>query len=68
MNEKPNDGTAWKECPHCHASCLDVKRRRLNTAYPNDESNHLESCGSCFQDAIEYYSDLWGEYHNAVGG
>ncbi len=57
----------WTECPCCHAHCLGVKRRRLNTAYPNDESNFLESCGPCHQDAVEHYAELWDEYYNVVG-
>lgn len=50
-------------CPCCKTHKDDVATRRLNTAYAADESNWLESCGTCFEEAVEHYQDLWDTYY-----
>lgn len=49
-------------CVCCREYKLDVARRRLNAAYANDELNWLDSCGDCFEEAVEHYQDLWDTY------
>ena len=50
-------------CPCCHAFSR-VDRRRLNTAYVDDERNYLESCRDCFEAEVEHYADLWADYYS----
>ena len=55
-----------KECPFCKRKSKTVTRRPLNTMYHNEEQNFQESCDDCYQETIEYYSDLWSEYYSSV--
>lgn len=50
-------------CPCCNKKSTSVSRRRLNTAYTNEEQNWLISCRSCFECQYEYYLELWGQIH-----
>ncbi len=43
-----------------------VARRRKNTAYVDEKRNWMESCRECFQEAVEYYADLWQQYYADV--
>ena len=36
----------------------DIKRRRLNTEYANDESNYMTSCKYCYDEQCSYYQEL----------
>jgi len=57
-------------CPVCKKLRADksVERRRMNTAYINDESNYLTSCRSCFLRSEEYWKEQWDDYYSMVGG
>lgn len=52
-------------CPCCHRFRR-VERRRLNTAYNDDERNFMVSCDFCYEDAVEHYKDLWEDYYRNV--
>lgn len=52
-------------CPCCQRFML-IRKRRLNTAYVNDESNWMISCDNCYEEAVEYYSDLWDMYYQDI--
>jgi hypothetical protein len=51
------------ECPFCKKIGFIVKRR-LNTAYYEEESNWVNSCYDCFLEDIEYYKEQWDEYYS----
>lgn len=58
-----SEATNLTVCPCCEQLMPDVRKRRKNTAYVNDESNWLICCGACFQDMLEYYAELWDTYY-----
>jgi len=49
-------------CPVC-GSCTNIRRRRLNTNYYEEESNWMISCIECFNDIVAQYADIWSEYY-----
>lgn len=50
----------------CGGYDLNVERRRLNTAYVNEESNYMTSCIFCYLEAYKYYEDLWADYYASI--
>lgn len=48
-------------CPNCGQDDGTVERRAINTMYQNEESNYLISCKQCFDEAWNYYQELWDE-------
>lgn len=53
-------------CPACgDPHSLTVERRRLNTAYHNEESNWQTSCCHCFRESVEHYQELWDDYNSS---
>lgn len=50
-------------CPICGERRKDVESRRQNTAYVNDESNFVTSCGECYEEIQEYWAERWQEYY-----
>lgn len=54
-------------CPCCNRETIDIKKRRLNTAYVKDEANWLESCYDCYQQRVDHYSELWTDYYLSRG-
>lgn len=51
-------------CPGCGILKPDVAKRRINTAYHDDESNWQVSCRECWKETIEHYRELWAEYRS----
>ena len=53
---------------YCKCGCFFVypRRRRLNTAYVNDEQNYIISCLSCYRETIEYYKERWHDYYSSL--
>ena len=43
----------------------EIQRRRLNTAYVNEESNWLTSCLDCFKETWDYYQELWDDFYSS---
>ena len=41
-----------------------VERRRLNTAFADDESNWATCCDVCFGQLVDHYADLWDLYYH----
>lgn len=52
-------------CPCCEREMSDVEKRHRNTAYQNEESNWLESCGECFEQDYEFFQELWDDYYGS---
>ena len=54
-------------CEHCQIfhNKKEFKNRRLNTAYVDDSCNWLYSCEQVYNDAIEYYKELWEDYYRS---
>jgi len=57
---------AGRHCEHCGRFSRNVRRRRLNTAYVDEESNWLFGCLECYDRATEYFEQLWDEYYFLV--
>jgi hypothetical protein len=56
-------------CPNCEQESDTVGRRRLNTAFVDDELNHEYSCLDCFQEHCAYYKERWEDYWaDVIGG
>jgi cytochrome c553 len=51
-------------CPCCQEQRFDVRKRRRNTAYVNEESNWLICCGECHESDVEDYAELWDTYYH----
>lgn len=58
-----SEPTKLTVCPCCEQEKPDIRKRRKNTAYVNEESNWLVSCDECFQDTVAYYAELWADYY-----
>ena len=56
----------YLECVRCHQRLWDVKRRRMNTAYENHESNFTEQCEPCFEETEREWGAQWFEYYAGV--
>lgn len=55
-------------CPSCGKHGRDVCRRRMNTAYVNDESNFITECDSCFADTEDYWAEMCQEHYRNIRG
>jgi len=62
-NNQPPAGTP---CTICDTIDDTVRKRRLNTAYADDEDNWLVSCAACYNMAVESYQLAWEEYYHSV--
>lgn len=56
------------ECEFCEGvvNAIDIKNRRLNTSYVNDENNFFTSCTPCYKRAYEMYEEMWDEYYRGL--
>lgn len=54
------------KCPVCESFCHSVKRRRMNTAYNEPESNFMLSCLSCFDLSELDWGERWAEYRSGL--
>jgi len=50
------------ECPNCGFKKSNIKNRRMNTAYHDEASNWLLSCGTCFYISEENWAEMWKDY------
>jgi hypothetical protein len=53
-------------CNCCGRYFMYPERRRLNTAYVNEESNWLTSCQECYDEACDHYAELWNDYYGGL--
>jgi len=53
-------------CPSCQRFRMTIERRRQNTMYNDDESNHITCCIECFGRTQAYWNDQWDEYRRSV--
>lgn len=51
-------------CMPCKRWRLDLRKRRMNTAYHDDKQNYVVCCVDCFQEICENYQDLWETYRS----
>ena len=47
-----------------HECTNEGKKVRLNTAYIDDSLNLKVLCNDCYEEALEYYRDLWDQYYS----
>jgi hypothetical protein len=57
--DKPHE-----QCIRCELRTSSVHRRRMNTAYENDDSNFTVQCDYCFEESEKDWADMWHEYHS----
>ena len=53
-------------CDYCnkiHPFRIGIKKRKLNTAYVDDEQNWMISCLPAFLETVGYYKEKWEEYY-----
>ena len=44
----------------CHCGKFGfMRRRRMNTAYVEDEKNWTRCCDDCFEEICDHYTDMW---------
>lgn len=55
-----------KTCPCCGTVSDTVERRRMNTAYADEESNYLTSCLACFEMSEDYWRERWADYYGGL--
>ena len=55
-------GSSMK-CPCCEKEADEIERRRMNTAYVDDDSNWMISCLPCFDEMEEYWQERWDDYN-----
>lgn len=57
------------KCPECgvEVSINEIEKRRMNTAYINQEDNFSESCIKCFDETQLHWDELWKDYGNGNG-
>jgi len=57
-----------KKCPCCKRykwKWWQIRRRRMNTQFCDDDKNFLTSCEDCAEATMDYYAELWSEcYYN----
>jgi hypothetical protein len=48
-------------CPECNEIVpkKEIEKRKMNTAYVNEEENYLTSCIKCFDEIEERWKELW---------
>ena len=51
------------KCPCCEKEADEIERRRMNTAYVDDDSNWMISCLPCFDEMEEYWQERWDDYN-----
>lgn len=54
-------------CPTCKLFKRSVKRRRMDTAYVDEESNFCCECADCFEITQEYWAERWADYYGGFG-
>lgn len=54
------------KCPCCDEFTTDVMRRRMNTAYVEEESNYITCCLSCFDGVQDHWNERWAEYYGSL--
>ena len=52
------------KCQGCGKESIDVKRRRQNTLYVDNEMNYVNLCKDCQQENDEYWTERWNDYYN----
>lgn len=58
----------WLPIPCCCCGCVGVEpRKRLNTAYLNDECNwQAYACPLCSMEIDDYWTERWQEYYRGL--
>ena len=55
----------FRFCPYCGRwFCHDIKRRRQNTQYHEEESNYVTCCAECFGQIEEIWAEMWEWYYS----
>ena len=57
---------AMVRCPVCKNMKPDVEKRRIPTAYVDDERNFTTSCYNCYEEICDYWHEMNQDYINAV--
>lgn len=53
-------------CERCEVSDETVIRRRLNTAFVDEEKNYSTLCQSCYDEECAYWQERWNDYNREI--
>lgn len=53
-------------CPQCKRWFVYPKRRRMDTAYVDEESNYCYVCAACYVSIQEYWDEQWRNYYSGL--
>jgi len=53
-------------CGCCQQYFTYPKRRRMNTAYVNEESNYCCLCLDCYEEGEKYWEERWEDYYRSI--
>jgi len=55
-------------CDGCGSNCKNfgATRRRMNTAYTNEESNFAFVCEDCYKEIYDHYEEMWKDYYGGL--
>jgi hypothetical protein len=53
------------ECVCCRCDQPNASRRRMNTAYEDEELNWTTQCDECFELTQEEWQDMWDDYYRS---
>jgi len=51
------------KCPNCNKYFTYPRKRRMNTAYAQYESNFEVCCLNCHNSHEEFWEEMWKEYY-----
>jgi hypothetical protein len=57
-----------KACVYCFTITATIEKRRLNTAYCDEEQNWITSCQECYDDLYAMYEEQWKDYYSGCYG
>jgi hypothetical protein len=58
----------WLACERCGSVGPDVNERQCMTAYSDEKLNVKPVlCDLCAQEYLDYWTELWDEYHRSRG-
>jgi len=51
-------------CENCGRWFIYPKRRRMSTAYVDEESNYCTECKDCFEETEACWKEMWDDYNS----
>lgn len=64
LRKKVKEFSLITRCHRCGE--YGAERRKQQTSYPDEEANWDTLCSFCQEEADEYWSDMWADYHSQI--